>query len=165
MSYQQPNACPSLRSAGYSAHPSAPSGGTSGQQYLLSLLGTYCAEAGHAFRGPGSWRMSGCKPETWGSVQFRPSSGTAGLQVLLRQQHMRPLCPRWSSMQTANGAPRPPAHPSLRHSRDTPEESYLGCRRCPPVPGTLRLRFHLSPSPAPDRRPLEHRRHLVAVGQ
>lgn len=44
-----------------------------------------------------------------------------------------------------------------------PRNPYLGCRRCPPVPGTLGLWFHLSPSPAPDRRPLERRRHLVAV--
>lgn len=46
------NACPSLRSAWYSAHPSAPSGGTLGQQYLFSGLGTYCAEVGHAFQRP-----------------------------------------------------------------------------------------------------------------
>lgn len=36
---------------------------------------------------------------------------------------MWPLCPRWSAMQSTNGTPRPPAHPSLRYSRDTPEES------------------------------------------
>lgn len=46
------NARPSLRSAWYSAHPSAPAGGTLGQQHLLSGLGTYCAEAGHAFQRP-----------------------------------------------------------------------------------------------------------------
>lgn len=67
--------------------------------------------------------MSGCEPGTWGSVHLRPSTGTAGLQVLLRQQYMWPLCPLWSAMQTTNGAPRPPVHPSRRHSRDTPEES------------------------------------------
>lgn len=36
---------------------------------------------------------------------------------------MWPLCHRWSSMQTTNEVARRPTHPSLRHSRDTPEES------------------------------------------
>ena len=42
------------------------------------------------------------------------------------------------------------AHPDLRGSGETPEapESYLGCRRCPPVPGTLGLGFAPPPGSA-----------------
>lgn len=40
--------------------------------------------------------------------------------------------------------------PHHRGSRETPgaQESYLGCRRCPPVPAILSLRFDLSPGSA-----------------
>lgn len=42
------------------------------------------------------------------------------------------------------------AHPNHRGSQETPgaQESYLGCRRCPPVPGILGLGFDLSPGSA-----------------
>lgn len=42
------------------------------------------------------------------------------------------------------------AHPDRRGSRETPEaqESYLGCRRCPPVPGILGLGFAPPPGSA-----------------
>lgn len=42
------------------------------------------------------------------------------------------------------------AHPDRRGSRETPEaqESYLGCRRCPPVPGILGLGFAPPPRSA-----------------
>lgn len=57
-------------------------------------------------------------------------------------------------------------------SRETPgaQESYLGGRQSPPVPRILRLRFELSLGSAvalaaPERRPLERRRHLVGAGR
>lgn len=94
----------------------------------------------------------GCVPATcWFCSAPRPSLETAGLRVPLGNN----TCGRSDFSGSARGpraglGGRRAAHPDRRGSRETPEaqESYLGCRRCPPVPGILGLRFARPPGSA-----------------
>ncbi|XP_053519225.1 uncharacterized protein CHD9NB isoform X1 [Artibeus jamaicensis] len=89
------------------------------------------------------------------------------------QQHVWPLRLFWLPRPNARWARRPPRCPPQPSSRETPgaQGSYLGCRRCPPVPGIPRLRFDVSLGSAGCRLSLRRevpagaQRHLVAAGR
>lgn len=118
------------------------------RQWLLSASRTHGLGIRACSRRRAPGRMRACQRP--GALPcFRPSSETAGLWVPPSYNtRCRPDSSGYLCRPQTVPSGRPAVHPNLRGSRETPgaQESYLGCRRCPPVPGILGLRFELSRS-------------------
>lgn len=109
-------------------------------------------------------------------VQLCPEAqlGDGGSPGPRRQRHVRPLRPVWLSTKTACRPRRPPrAHPDHRGSQETPgAREFLpwlpalsSGPRNPATPVRSVAGAPRSLSSAPERRPLERRRHLVGAGR
>ena len=87
-----------------------------------------------AFWRPAVPRGPACRRRVSGSPQATTRAAAPTCLVIYRDRQP-----------TSAAAAGPTPTTEVRRKRPGLGNSYLGCRRCPPVPGILRLRFDLSP--------------------